>query len=162
MMATYNKFNQFVGDLGTKKIDLNGDTFNILLTNTAPNAADTVVDTTTTPCTVKSTSNAVEIAAGNGYTKGGTAVGSQAYSQTSGTGKMTGNAVTFTASGGTIGPFQYAVLYDVTSGTTATRSVVGWWNYGSAITLNANESFTVGNSNDGTNWTTTYPLETLA
>lgn len=161
-MATFNKFNSFVGDLGTKLINLNTDTATILLTNTVPNAADTVVDTTTSTCTVKSTSNAAEIAAGNGYTKGGTAVGSPAYSQSSGTGKMTGNAVVFTASGGTIGPFRYAVLYDVTSGTTSTRSVIGWWDYGSAVTLNSGETFTVGNSNDGTAWTSSFPILSIA
>lgn len=161
-MAAFNKFNQTVEDIGRKKIDLNADSIKILLTNTAPSASDTLVDTTTTPCTVKATSNASEIAAGNGYTKGGAAAASNAYAQTSGTGKLTANAVTFTAAGGAIGPFRYAVIYDDTSGTTATRSVVGWWDYGSSITLNDGESFKVAKDNTGGNWDSTTPMLTLA
>lgn len=161
MAQAFNYFNSFIGDIGTKKIDLNADTLMILLTDTAPNIADTIVDTTTTPCTVKSTSNAVEVAAGNGYTKKGAQVVSNAYSQSSGTGKLTGNAVAFTASGGAIAQFRYAVLYDDTSGTTATRSGIGWWDNGSEVNLAALSSFTVGNSNDGTNWTSTYPILTI-
>lgn len=161
-MAAFNKFNSFVADVGLKVLNLNTDSLKILLTNTVPNAADTAVDTTATPCNVVSTSNAAEIAAGNGYTKGGTAVGSNAYSQTSGTAKLTGNAVTFSASGGTIGPFRYAVLYDNTSGTTATRSVIGWWDYGAAVTLNDGESFKVAADTSGSNWSSGAPILSLA
>lgn len=161
-MVTFNKFNSFVGDLGTKQIDLNADTLMVLLTNTAPNAADTLVDTTTATCTVKSTSNAAEIAAGNGYTKKGVQLASQAYSQSSGTGKLTANAGTVTASGGTIGPFQYAVMYDDTAKTTATRPVLGWWNYGAAVTLADGESFKIAADTAGSNWSSGTPLGTLA
>lgn len=160
-MAAFNKFNQLVEDIGRKKVDFNADSIKILLTNAAPNAADTVVDTTTGTCTVKSTSNAAEIAAGNGYAKGGAAVGSNAYAQSSGTAKLTGNAVTFTAAGGTIGPFRYAVAYDDTAGTTSTRPVIGWWDYGSAITLNDGESFKVAKDTSGGNWDSTTPLLSL-
>jgi len=161
-MATFNKFNQFVQDVGRAAVNLNADSLLILLTNTVPNAADTVVDTTTSTCTVKSTSNAAEIAAGNGYTKKGTAVGSNAYSQSSGTGKLTGNAVTFTASGGAVGPFRYAVIYDDTGGTTSTRPVIGWWDYGSSVTLADGESFKVAADTSGSNWSSGTPILTLA
>jgi hypothetical protein len=50
--------------------------------------------------------------------------------------------VVFTASGGTIGPFRYAVLYDDTP-TSPADPLVSWWDYGSSITLNAGETFTV-------------------
>src|SRR5215831_2458494 len=150
-MATFNKFNSFVADIGLKALNLNTDSLFILLTNTAPDPADTVVDTTTSTCTVKSTSNAAEITAANGYTKKGASVGSNAYSQTSGTAKLTGNAVTYTASGGTIGAFRYAVLFDDTSGTTSTRSVIGYWDLGS-ITLQDGQSLKVGKDTSGNNW----------
>ncbi len=159
-MATLSKFNTFAGDMGLKVHNLNTDTLNILLTNTVPNAADTVVNTTTTTCTVASTSNALEISAGNGYSKGGAAVASNAYSQSSGTAKLTGNAVTFAASGGTVGPFRYAVLYNNSSGTTSTRGVIGWWDYGSSITLNDGESFKIGKDTSGNNWDAAGPILT--
>jgi hypothetical protein len=45
----------------------------------------------------------------------------------------------FTASGGTIGPMRYAVIYN----SSATNKVIGWYDYGSAVTLNNAETFTV-------------------
>jgi hypothetical protein len=160
-MATFNKFQSFVGDVGTKVLNLNSDNLYILLTNTAPNAADNVVDTTTTTCTVKSTSNAAEISAGNGYVKKGAQIASNAYSQSAGTGSLTGNAVKYTASGGTIGAFRYAVIFDDTSGTTSTRSVIGWWDLGST-TLNDGQAFTIGKDTSGGNWDSGTPILTIA
>jgi len=161
--SSFYKFNQFIQDIGTALHNLTtgGDTIMCLLTNTVPNAADTVVDTTTTPCTVKSTSNATEVAAASGYVKTGVAVTGQQYIQTSGTAKFYCSTATWTA-GASIGPFRYAVFYNISKGTTATRPVIGWFDYGSAVTLGVGETFTVGNSNDGTAWTATYPMFTLA
>ena len=149
-MASFSKFNQFVEDLGKALHDFPNDSLLVLLTNTAPNAADTVVDTTTGTCTVKSTSNAAEIAAGNGYTKKGNSAAASAWSQSSGTAKLVrADPATWTASGGTIGPFRYAVLFNDSKGTTSTRPVIGYWDYGSSVTLQAGETFTV--DLDGTN-----------
>src|SRR5690349_7277575 len=122
-MASFNKFNQFVGDVGTKVHNLNSDTLKICLSNTAPSASNAVFG------------DIIEISAGNGYSAGGTVVGSNAYSQSSGTAKLTGSAVTFTASGGSIGAFRYAVLYNSTP-TSPNKPLIGWWDYGSSITLN--------------------------
>lgn len=83
-----------------------------------------------------------EIAAGNGYTAGGTAVTITASSQTSGTYKLVGNDVVFTAAGGTIGPFRYTVFYNDTP-TSPADPLIGWWDYGSSITLQVSETFTV-------------------
>lgn len=145
--ASFSKFNSFVEDLAEKKIDLSGSGLYLLLTNTAPVAGDTVVDTTTSPCTVKSTSNAVEIAAGSGYTKGGNNAAVSSSAQSSGTYTLSCTQVVFTASG-TWPTFRYVVLYDNASGTTSTRSVIGWWDYGvGGVTLNNGETFTVKFSN---------------
>ncbi len=127
-------------------MNLNADTLRDMLTNASPSNADSAVDTTTTPCTIISTSNASEIAAGNGYTKKGTAIGSTAYSQSGGTATLSGANVVYTASGGTIGPLRYVVCFDDTGATTATRPVIGWWDYGSSITLNNGETFTIDHS----------------
>ena len=145
-MASFNKFNQFVQDLGRAVLNLNSDNLYDTLTNTSPNAADTKYNSTTSPPQIQSTSNANEIAAGNGFSAGGGQAASNAYSQTSGTATLSCNNVVFTASGGTIGPFRYVTMYDASSGTTSTRSLIGWWDYGSSITLNSGETFTINHS----------------
>lgn len=127
-MATFNKFNAFVEDLAEKVHNLGSDTLRILLTNSAPVAANSVKGDLT------------EISAGSGYTAGGTAATTSSSAQTSGTYKLVLADVVFTASGGTIGPFRYAVLYNDTS---ASDSLIGWWDYGSSITLATTETFTV-------------------
>jgi len=157
MSVVFNKFDCFVQDMGRKAHDLNADTLMILLTNTAPVAGDTVVDTTGGVCVVKGVSNGNEVAAASGYVKNGAQVAANAYTQASGLAKLVGTKIVWTA-GAAIGPFQYAVLYNLTAGAAATRPVIGWWNYGSSISLAIGETFTIGNSNDGTNWTTTYPI----
>ncbi len=134
-MTTYIKFNCFVEDLAEKKHDLSSDTLRILWTNTAPDPGDTIVDTTTSTCTVKSVSNAAEIAAGNGYTKKGGAVTITSSAQTAGTYKLVGNDFVWTATGGgSFGPARYAVLYNDTAGTTSTRPVIAWWDKGVSVT----------------------------
>jgi hypothetical protein len=143
-MAAFVKFNAFVEDLAEKKHDLGADTLKVLLTNTAPVAGDTHVDTVTTPCTVEATSNGVEVAAGNGYTKGGNQATVSSSVQSGGTYKLVlADPATWTAAGGTIGPFRYAVLYNETGGAAATRPVIGFWDYGSSVTLQIGETFTV-------------------
>lgn len=145
-MASFNKFNVFTTDVASGVHQLQTGTthdFKVLLTNTVPNAADTIVDTTTATCTVKSTSNAAEIAAGNGYTKKGISGGTVTGSGSAGTFKFVlGTDPVWTATGA-VGPFRYAVLYNDTAATTATRPVIGWWDYGSAVTLATGETFTV-------------------
>ncbi len=128
-MASFVKFEQFVEEMGLETHDLNADTLKVMLSNTAPTVATDAVKTDIT-----------EIGAGNGYTAGGTAVGSNAYSQTSGIAKLTGDDVVFTASGGTIGPFRYVVLYNDTA---ALDELIGYWDYGSSVTLQDTETFTV-------------------
>lgn len=124
-MAAFNKFNDFIEQLGLKNHNLNTDTLKVFLTNEAPLATDTVK------------SDMLEIAAGNGYTAGG-ADSQNTYTEAAGTGSCVGVDITWTAAGGTIGPFRYAVLYNDTG---ATKYLAGWWDYGSSITLQAGEQF---------------------
>jgi hypothetical protein len=126
-MATYNKFQDFVEQLGLGTHNLNTDTLKVMLTNTAPVATNTVKTDIT------------EISAGNGYTAGGDDI-TNTYTESSGTGTLAATDVTFTASGGTIGPFRYAVIYNDTA---ASDNLVCWFDYGSSITLNDTETFTV-------------------
>lgn len=128
-MAAFNKFNSFVEALAEKKHDLGTDTLKVMLTNTAPVATNTVK------------ANLTEISAGNGYTAGGNTASVTSSAQTSGTYKLVlGDPATWTASGGSIGPFQYAVLYNDTA---TNDELIGWWGYGSAVTLADGESFAV-------------------
>lgn len=99
-----------------------------MLTNSAPLAANAVK------------ADLTEISAGNGYTAGGTAASITSSAQTSGTYKLVLGDVVFTAAGGTIGPFRYAVLYNDTA---PNDELIAFWDYGSAITLNSGETFTV-------------------
>ncbi len=161
--SSFYKFNQFVEDIGKilHNLATGGDQIYILLTNVQPVATDTYVDETATPCQLKPSNNA-EIAAGNGYTKLGAQVTGQQYIQTSGTAKFYGVKVVWTCVTANMATFRYAVVYNHTKGTTTTRPVIGWFDYGGGVTLTPGETFTVGNSNDGTDWTSTYPMFTLA
>lgn len=134
-MATYNKFNQFTKDLIDGKHNFSSHTFKVMLTNTAPAASNAVKGDLT------------EISAGNGYTAGGAATTITA-STASGTAKVTGTNVVFTASGGAVGALRYAVIYNDTQ-TTPAKPLVGYWDYGSSITLGDGETLTV--SFDATN-----------
>lgn len=143
-MATFNKFNCFVEDLAENYHDLDTNTLKVFLTNTLPDAADILVDTTQTTVTLGSTSNAAEIAAGNGYTKGGNSAALSSSGQTGGTYKLVlDDPATWTAVTGTMGPFKYAVLYNDSTKTTATRPPIGWWTYPSNVTLQVGETFKV-------------------
>lgn len=128
-MSTYNKFDQFVEDLAKKKHDLSADTFKVMLTNVAPVAGNAIKSALT------------DIAAGNGYVAGGTASAITSALQTSGVFKWVLGDVIFTASGGSIGPFRYAALYN-DSQTSPVKPLICWHDYGASITLLDGETFT--------------------
>ena len=129
-MATFNKFECFVGDLGDKVHDLDADLLKVYLTNATPSASLDSIKT-----------DLAEITAENGYPSGGTDA-QNAWSEASGTGTLTGVDIVFTASGGSFGPFQYAVLYNDTPASPL-DPLIGWWDYGSSISCNNGETFTV-------------------
>jgi hypothetical protein len=81
-----------------------------------------------------------EITAENGYPSGGSDVQND-FTQTAGTATLTGVDVVWTASGGTFGPLRYIALYNDTP-TSPADPLIGWWDYGSAITPAAGETFT--------------------
>lgn len=143
-MATFNKFNCFVEDVAEKVHDLGADTLKMLLTNTAPNAADTYIDTTGGVCVIGPTSSANEIAAGNGYTKGGNQAAISSSAQSAGLYKLVlADPATWTAGPSSMPTFRYVVLYNETSKAAATRAPIGWWDYGvGGVTLAVGETFT--------------------
>lgn len=127
-MATFNKFNSFVEALDEKAHNFQSDVIKVMLSNTAPTAANSVK------------ADITEISAGNGYTAGGTAATTTSSSQTGGVYKLVLGDVVFTASGGSIGPFRYVVLYNDTA---TNDELVCWYDYGSSISLASGETFTV-------------------
>jgi len=139
-MASYVKFQDFSEQLVEGTHDFDAHTFKVYLTNAAPSAADDAVK-----------ADLAEITAENGYSAGGAAT-TIATSEAGGTTTVTGTQVAWTAAGGTIGPFRYAVLYNDTS---ANDNLVAYWDYGSAVTLGIGESFTAkfNNTSPGTIFT---------
>lgn len=132
-MAAFNKFNVFTYDALAAKHNFTSNTYKVALSNTAPTSANSVL------------ADITQITAANGYTSGGTTT-TATLSTSSGTAKVTCTDIVFTAAGGSIGPLRYAVLYNAT---TVGNPLVGWWDYGSSITLADGETLTV--DFDGTN-----------
>lgn len=132
-MAAFNKFNQFVADVASGVHQLQTGTTHVLkvaLTNTAPLATDSVL------------ANITQVANGNGYTTDGISVGTITGSQTSGTFKLVGGTdPVWTASGAGF-TARYAILFNSTP-TSPLKPLIGWWDYGSSVTLAAGETFTV-------------------
>ena len=129
-MAAFVKFQDFGEQLGLEQHNLNTDTLKFAVTNTLPVNTQTVFDPTT---------NHAAPAAANGYTTGGDDA-TNTWSRSGGTSTLNGTDVTITASGGSIGPFRYIVLYNDTNGT---DMVVGYYDHGSSITLADGESFVI-------------------
>lgn len=129
-MASFNKFQITVQNLGRGVHNLNADTLKIMLSNVAPVATNAVK------------ADITDIGAGNGYVAGGSSIAGTGFVGTSGTAKLAGTNVVFTASGGTIGPFRYVVMYDDTP-SSPSKPLLGWWDNGSAVTLNDGDTFTV-------------------
>ncbi|VIO73895.1 hypothetical protein [Bradyrhizobium ivorense] len=131
-MAAFNKFNCFVADVASGKHQMqtgSGQTFRVYLTNNAPAAADTGY------------SGGNDLPNGNGYAQLGVSIGVLTGSQTGGVFSFSGATnPSWTAAGGSIGPFRYAILYNATA---SGVPVVGWWDYGASITLTNGNTFSV-------------------
>lgn len=127
-MATFNKFNCFVEDLAEGKHNLGSDVLKALLTNSAPSASNTVK------------SNLTEISAGNGYPAGGATLDVTSSAQSGGVYDLVMTDEVITAAGGSIGPFRYVAIYNDTH---ASKPLIGWYDYGSSVTLSDTEPFTI-------------------
>lgn len=141
-MASFSRFQAFVEHLAEKVHDFSNDTIAFQLLNSAPDVAADAVEADLP----------ADISTGGGYTSGGVALTKLTYflssSQTSGTYRLRyDNTYTLTATGASIGPFRYIVLFNQT---TASDNLIGYYDYGSSITLVDGEGINFGfNTTDG-------------
>lgn len=127
-MAGLTLFYCFTEDLAEGRHNLGSDTLKVCASNTAPVLTNTVF------------ADIVEISAGNGYSAGGTAATTTSSAQTAGVYKLILADVTYTASGGSIGPFRYLVLYNDTS---SGKRLIGYADYGVNFTISSGQAFDV-------------------
>lgn len=128
--SSFTFYQDFKEQLGKGVHNFSSATLKIALSNTAPDASDVAL------------ADAAQISTGGGYTGGaggGVALDSVTYSETAGVGTLACADETITASGGSIGPFRYAILYNDSAASPA-DALIGYWDYGSSITLADGES----------------------
>lgn len=130
-MAAFNKIQDYVQQVLTGKHDWTaaGHVFKVYASNATPSASADAVK-----------ADLAEITPANGYPSGGSDIAND-MTETTGTATVTAVDVVWTASGGSFGPLQYVALYNDTQ-TTPADPLVGWWDYGSALTVLDTETFT--------------------
>ena len=132
-MASFTKFQPFVEKLAAKAHNLGSDQLVVALcaaANAPVNTNGVLTDLTEISYTNCSSRN----------------ITTSASAQSGGTYKLTLTDLVLTASGGTVGPFRYVVIYNDTA---TNDELIGFYDYGSDITLAAGETFTI--DFDGTN-----------
>lgn len=127
-MASYNKFHSFVEAMAEKAHNLGSDQIKVALTNTAPVATNAVLAdlTSVLPTTNLSGANPFNIT-------------TTSSAQTSGTYKLVLADLVLTATGA-VGPFRYVAIYNDTA---SNKELIGWYDYGSSISLANGETFTI-------------------
>jgi hypothetical protein len=131
-MASFNKFNSFVEAIAEKIHNLGADTLKVALCA----AANAPVATNT------QLSNLTEIAYTNLSAR---TITTSSSSQSSGTYKLVLADLVLTASG-TVATFRYIAIYNDTA---TNKELIGWYDYGSDVTLLNGDTFTI--DFDGTN-----------
>ena len=138
-MASFTKVNDFVVNLANA-MDLDSDSLVVALSNTDP--------TTGTDVTADGNgvlANITEIAYTNLSSR---TLANVTSTQTSGTYKLSADDLTITASGGSAAAFRYVVIYNDTP-TSPADPVVGYYDYGSSLTLNDGDTFTIDIGTNG-------------
>lgn len=125
-MATFNKFDSFVEALAEKVHNLGSDTLTVALcaAANAPVAGNTQLV------------NLTQIAYTNLSSR---VITTTSSSQTSGLYKLVLQDLTLNATG-TVATFRYVVIYNDTA---TNDELIGWYDYGSDVTLQNGESFTI-------------------
>ena len=128
-MATFTKFYSFVEAVHEKVHNLGSDTLKVLLTNTAPSLSNT-----------QKSDISGELSTANGYTAGGATITVTSSAQSSGLYTLIASDVSWSASGGSIGPFRWAVVYNDSA---TNDELIGYIDYGYSITVASGQTFTV-------------------
>ena len=128
MSIAFSKINNFVLDVGQAKHTFGTDTLYLMLSNAI------------TASTAHVLSDITQVT-GTGYTANGKTCGASIYSQTSGTATLTvtTTSLVWTATASDWGAMRYAILYNTTN---ASKGLIGYWDYGSSITLINTDTFT--------------------
>jgi len=120
--SSFFKFNSFTEAVAEKVHNLGSDTLEVALTNTLPVNTNTVL------------ANITQITYTNLNARTLTVSSS---AQSGGVYKLTIADKTLTSTGGSTGPFRYVVLFNQTA---TNDELIGWYDYGSSITLGDGES----------------------
>jgi hypothetical protein len=128
-MASFVKYQCFAEHLAEGVHNLDTGTLRVMLSNTAPNVATHTVRADVT-----------ELSTGNRYTSGGIDV-SNATTNTTGTVTVSATDAVWTASGGSIGPFRYVILFNDTP-TSPADPLIGYWDIGTNVTITTGNTFT--------------------
>lgn len=126
-MAVYTKFQPFVENLAEGVHNLATGALTVALTNTAPNATDATLSQITQISYTNCSSRVIT---------------TSSSSQTTGTYSLVLADLTLTATGGTVGPFRYVVIYNDTP-TSPADPLIAYYDYGSSITLADTETFLI-------------------
>jgi hypothetical protein len=129
-MAAFNKYHDFTRATLAGVHVFGTHTFKAAFTNTAPNNTHTELAQIT------------QIGTGGGYTGGaggGLTLDGVSLTTAAGVAKVSVTDEVFTATG-SVGPFRYVVLYNDTA---TGDPLIGWYDYGSSITLATDESLTI-------------------
>lgn len=137
MAVEFDQFYKAIGHQGAGRINLESDTFKAVLTNTAPDLAANEV-----------LADITQIANGNGYTTGGVTLTSVIWTQPNSDGKWRFTSAQFkwVASGGSIGPFRYIVIYSATS---SSNKLAGRFDFGSSLIIPDGSEFGITPGTDG-------------
>ena len=135
-MATFNKLNGYVEHLAEGVHDHGSDQHVIALTNTAPGSEST-------PPTGATGTNILANLTEVSYTNlSSRNITTSSSAQSAGTYTLSLTDLVLTASGGSVGPFRYVYLYNDTP-TSPADPLIGYWDYGSALTLLDGETLTI-------------------
>lgn len=135
-MATFNKLNGFVEHLAEGVHNLQTGALTVALSNTAPGSEGTPPTGSTAACVL---ANVTQVSYTNLSSR---VITVSSSSQSAGTYALVLTDLVLTSTGGTTGPFRYVYIYNDTP-TSPADPLIGYYDYGSSVTLADGETFTL-------------------